>query len=161
MSVQAVRQALEAAGFSGTIRELEESSATVELAAAALGCQGARIAKTLSFLTAGGPVLIVAAGDARVDNHRFKEEFGEKARMIPADQVEALVGHAPGGVCPFALLPGVRTYLDESLRRFDTVFPAAGSSNSAVEMTLAQLESCCGGFVKWADLCRGWREAGQ
>ena len=103
MSVQAVRQALEAAGFSGTIRELEESSATVELAAAALGCQGARIAKTLSFLTAGGPVLIVAAGDARVDNHRFKEEFGEKARMIPADQVEALVGHAPGGVCPFAL----------------------------------------------------------
>ena len=160
MSVEAVRRALSEAGFSGQVRELEESSATVELAAAALGCEGARIAKTLSFLTANGPVLVVAAGDARVDNHRFKEQFGEKARMIPAGQVEALVGHAPGGVCPFALLPGVRTYLDESLRRFETVFPAAGSSNSAVEMTLPQLEHCCDGFVQWVDLCRGWRETG-
>ena len=156
MSVETVRRALAQAGFPGQVRELEESSATVELAAAALGCEGARIAKTLSFLTAAGPVLIVAAGDARVDNHRFKEQFGDKARMIPADQVETLVGHAPGGVCPFALLPGVRTYLDESLRRFGTVFPAAGSSNSAVEMTLDQLEHCCDGFVQWVDLCRGW-----
>ena len=159
MSIENVRSYFRSLGREGDIREFSQSSATVELAAQALGVEPARIAKTLSFQDGEGCLLIVAAGDARVDNHRFKEEFGEKARMIPADQVEALVGHAPGGVCPFALLPGVRTYLDESLRRFETVFPAAGSSNSAVEMTLAQLESCCGGFVKWTDLCRGWREA--
>ena len=161
MSIENVRSYFRSLGREGDIREFSQSSATVELAAQALGVEPARIAKTLSFQDGEGCLLIVAAGDARVDNHRFKEEFGEKAQMIPADQVEALVGHAPGGVCPFALLPGVRTYLDESLRRFETVFPAAGSSNSAVEMTLAQLESCCGGFVKWADLCRGWREAEQ
>ena len=161
MSIEIVKDYLAGFGLAERVIEFQESSATVEEAARDLGCEPARIAKTMAFQGPDGAFLVVLAGDARVDNHRFKEEFGEKARMIPADQVEALVGHAPGGVCPFALLPGVRTYLDESLRRFETVFPAAGSSNSAVEMTLAQLESCCGGFVKWADLCRGWREAEQ
>ena len=161
MSIEKVREYFRGSGMEDRIREFPVSSATVELAARAVGVEPGRIAKSMSFKLGEEAIVVVMAGDARVDNHRFKEEFGEKARMIPADQVEALVGHAPGGVCPFALLPGVRTYLDESLRRFETVFPAAGSSNSAVEMTLAQLESCCGGFVKWADLCRGWREAEQ
>jgi len=157
MSFEKAKNALAAAGFTGPVLTFEVSSATVELAAAAVGCEPARIAKTLSFLVGGQAVLIVTAGDAKVDNHKFKEEFGEKARMIPGELVEELVGHAPGGVCPFGVNAGVRTYLDSSLRRFDTVYPAAGSGNSAVQMTLPQLESCCSGFVKWADLCKGWQ----
>ena len=161
MSVEKVRAYLTPYGVAQRIRELEVSSATVELAAAALGVAPARIAKTLSFKVGERPILVVAAGDARIDNIKYKHFFGVKAKMLTPEEAVEHIGHAVGGVCPFALLPGVRTYLDESLRRFETVFPAAGSSNSAVEMTLAQLESCCGGFVKWADLCRGWREAEQ
>ncbi|MBQ5755421.1 MAG: YbaK/EbsC family protein [Oscillospiraceae bacterium] len=160
MSVEKARAALAAAGFPGEVYEHPESSATVELAAACLGCEPARIAKTLSFLKAdGSAILIVAAGDAKVENRRYKETFGEKAKMIPGELVEELVGHAPGGVCPFGVNPGVKTYLDESLKRFVTVYPAGGSSNSSVEMTLPQLEefSLCEG---WVDVCKGWREEG-
>lgn len=127
-------------GLAGRIVEPEESSATVELAAQALGTRPERIAKTLSFLVGDVPVLVVAAGDARVDNRAFKREFGVKATMIRAEEVEARVGHAVGGVCPFGVEPGVRAFLDTSLRRFDTVFPATGSSNSAIELTLPELE---------------------
>ena len=140
MSVQAVRQALEAAGFSGTIRELEESSATVELAAQAAGVIPARIAKTLSFLVDEGCVLIVTAGDAKIDNSKFKAMFHTKAKMLSPEQVYSFTGHAVGGVCPFAVKEGVKIYLDESLKRFDTVFPACGSSNSAIELTIPELE---------------------
>lgn len=140
MSIDRARAHLARHGLADRIVEPEESSATVELAARALGTQPERIAKTLSFLVDGSPVLVVAAGDARVDNKAFKAQFGVKARMIRGDDVEALVGHAPGGVCPFGVEPGVRVYLDESLRRFETVFPATGSSNSAIELGLPELE---------------------
>ncbi len=153
MSIEKVRDYLRTLGAEERIREFPVSSATVELAAAALGCAPARIAKTLSFGLSGGVILIVAAGDARIDNRKYKDFFGEKARMLPHEEVAAAVGHAVGGVCPFAVAEGVRVYLDESLRRFPTVFPAAGSSNSAVEVTPDELE----GFVgrcEWVDVCK-------
>jgi prolyl-tRNA editing enzyme YbaK/EbsC (Cys-tRNA(Pro) deacylase) len=139
------------------VREFEVSSATVELAAAALGCDGCRIAKSLSFMVDGKAVLIVAAGDAKVDNGRYKAQFGTKAKMLTPDEAVELLGHAVGGVCPFALNEGVTVYLDESLKRFPTVFPACGSSNSAIELTIAELEQHSG-FVAWVDVCKGWRE---
>ena len=140
-------------------RELEfpVSSATVELAAQALGCEPGRIAKTLSFLVGARAVLIVAAGDAKVDNHKYKAQFGVKAKMLSADEVTDLVGHAVGGVCPFAVNEGVTVYLDESLKRFDTVYPACGSSNSAIELTIPELEQYSG-FAGWIDVCKGWAE---
>lgn len=122
------------------IQELSESSATVALAAKALGCEPERIAKTLSFIVKGNPILIVAAGDAKISNPKFKQTFSEKARMIPADQIEELVGHAVGGVCPFGIKEGVKVYLDESLKRFESVFPACGSANSAILLSLEELE---------------------
>ena len=125
----------------GRIRVLEQSSATVELAAQALGCEPCRIAKTLSFFVGGGAVLVVAAGDAKVDNHKFKEFFGTKAKMLSPAEAETLVGHAVGGVCP-------------SLRRFATVFPACGSSNSAIELTCEELERCADHCKGWADVCK-------
>ena len=137
------------------ILEFEVSSATVELAAQALHCEGCRIAKTLSFLVGEESILVVAAGDARVDNHKFKETFGVKAKMIPADEVEPRIGHAIGGVCPFGLKEGVAVYLDESLRRFDAVYPACGSSNSALRITLPELERVSHP-VAWVDVCKGW-----
>jgi prolyl-tRNA editing enzyme YbaK/EbsC (Cys-tRNA(Pro) deacylase) len=139
------------------VREFEVSSATVELAAAALGCDGCRIAKSLSFMVDGKAVLIVAAGDAKVDNGRYKAQFGAKAKMLTPDEAVELLGHAVGGVCPFALNEGVTVYLDESLKRFPTVFPACGSSNSAIELTIAELEQHSG-YIAWVDVCKGWRE---
>ena len=158
MSVERVREDLKQFGLEGRVREFDTSSATVELAAQAVGCIPARIAKTLSFQLAEGPILIVAAGDAKVDNGKFKGLFHTKAKMIPPDQVAQLVGHGVGGVCPFALPEGVQVYLDESLRRFETVFPAAGSSNSAVELTCAELERASGSSG-WIDVCKGWQES--
>lgn len=155
MSIEKVKSYFAAFGMEDRILEPEASSATVEEAANALGCEPARIAKTMSFLTGNGPILIVMAGDARTDNKKFKDEFHEKARMIPWDQVEELTGHAPGGVCPFAANSGVAVYLDESLKRFTTVFPAAGSGNSAIELTLPELEKHSLS-KKWICISKDW-----
>ena len=155
MSIEKVKSYFAAFGMEDRILEPEASSATVEEAANALGCEPARIAKTMSFLTGNGPILIVMAGDARTDNKKFKDEFHEKARMIPWDQVEELTGHAPGGVCPFAANSGVAGYLDESLKRFTTVFPAAGSGNSAIELTLPELEKHSLS-KKWICISKDW-----
>ena len=152
MSFEKAKAWLDARGFGDRVREFEVSSATVELAAAALGCEGARIAKTLSFKLSDGVVLIVAAGDAKVDNHKFKEKFHQKAKMLTPEEAVELVGHAVGGVCPFGVNDRVRVYLDESLRRFDIVYPACGSSNSAVKLTPEELCAASGG--EWADLCK-------
>ena len=152
MSFEKAKAWLDARDFGDRLREFEVASATVELAAAALGCEGARIAKTLSFKLSDGVVLIVAAGDAKVDNHKFKEKFHQKAKMLTAEEAVELVGHAVGGVCPFGVNDGVRVYLDESLRRFDIVYPACGSSNSAVKLTPEELCAASGG--EWADLCK-------
>ena len=153
MSVEKAKAHLEKYGFSERIRTFPVSSATVALAAVALGTEEARIAKTLSFLTSGGAVLIVTAGDAKIDNRKYKDSFGEKAKMIPFAEVEGLIGHAVGGVCPFGINEGVRVYLDCSLRRFDTVFPAAGESNNAVELTIPELE-LASELVGWIDVTR-------
>ena len=158
MSFELVKNYLTERGYGDRAREFTVSSATVELAAAALGCEGARIAKTLSFKTPEGVVLIVAAGDAKVDNHKYKEKFHTKAKMLTPEQALDFTGHAVGGVCPFAVDPDrVTSYLDVSLQRFDTVYPAAGSSSSAVRLTcceLAQLARSAG----WIDVCKGWQE---
>jgi len=156
MAIEAVRDFFSKFGMADRIRELAESSATVELAAQALGCEPGRIAKTLSFSVNGRPVLIVAAGDAKIDNVRYKAQFGVKARMLTPDEVETLVGHAVGGVCPFAVNEGVTVYLDASLKRFQTIFPACGSGNSAIELTIPELEQYSG-FVSWIDVCKNWR----
>ena len=134
------------------------SSATVELAAQALGVAPARIAKTLSFKLDERTVLVVAAGDAKIDNPKYKAAFGGKAKMLTPEEAVERVGHAVGGVCPFAVNDGVEVYLDESLRRFDTVFPAAGSSNSAIELTCEELARYAKSD-KWVDVCKAWREA--
>ena len=157
MSIESVRKYLEPFGVAARMQEFEVSSATVDLAAAALGCQPCRIAKTLSFIVQDVPVLIVTAGDARIDNPRYKAQFGTKAKMIPADETAMRVGHAVGGVCPFAVNAGVRVYLDVSLKRFETVFPACGSASSAIELTIPELERCAQP-VGWVDVCKGWRE---
>lgn len=154
MSLEKVKEYLQKFGLDGRIRVLEQSSATVELAAQALGCEPCRIAKTLSFAVGGGAVLVVAAGDAKVDNHKFKEFFGTKEKMLSPAEAETLVGHAVGGVCPFAVNEGVAVYLDESLKRFSTVFPACGSSNSAIELTCEELERCADHCRGWADVCK-------
>ncbi len=140
MAIEKVKAYFKEFGIENKVMELENSSATVELAAAALGTAPERIAKTLSFLVDDNPILIVAAGDARVDNKKYRTFFGAKAKMIPSEDVERLIGHAIGGVCPFAINEGVKVYLDESLKRFETVFPACGSSNSAIELTMEELE---------------------
>ena len=155
MSIERVKQYFEPYGMADRIREFPVSSATVELAAAALGCEGCRIAKTLSFSVDGAAVLIVAAGDARVDNGKFKAFFHTKARMLSPQEAADLVGHAVGGVCPFGVNEGVTTYLDVSLRRFETVFPACGSSNSAIELTLPELEKYSQAKA-WINVCKGW-----
>lgn len=160
MSIEAVRTYFRPLGRETDILEFSESSATVELAAQAVGVIPARIAKSLSFLTPEGCVLIIAAGDARVDNSKYKHHFGVKAKMLTPDEAVERIGHAVGGVCPFALPEDVSVYLDESLRRFETVFPAVGSAASAIELTCPELERCCGErFCQWVDLCRGWQEA--
>jgi len=157
MSIERVKAYFAQHGMEHRVREFEVSSATVELAAAALGCEGCRIAKSLSFAVDGKAVLIVAAGDAKVDNGRYKAQFGTKAKMLTPDEAVELLGHAVGGVCPFALNEGVTVYLDESLKRFPTVFPACGSSNSAIELTIPELEQYSD-YTAWIDVCKGWRE---
>ena len=158
MSVERVREYLRPLGLAERVLEFEVSSATVELAAQAAGVIPARIAKSLSFMLPQGPILVVAAGDARVDNPRFKARFHAKARMLSPEEVAERVGYGVGGVCPFALAPGVSVYLDVSLKRFDTVFPACGSANSAIELTPQELERAAQGFDGWVDVCKGWRE---
>ena len=154
MALEKVREYLQQFGLAERVRVLGQSSATVELAAQALGCEPCRIAKTLSFRVGERVVLVVCAGDAKVDNHKFKAFFGTKAKMLAAGEAERLVGHAVGGVCPFALNDGVETWLDGSLRRFKTLFPACGSSNSAIELTPEELASCADKFRGWADVCK-------
>ena len=153
MSIERVRKYFKELGIDGRIMEFDVSSATVELAAQALGCEPRRIAKTLSFKIDDQPILIVAAGDARINNGKYKARFGTKAKMIAPEQVEALTGHAVGGVCPFAPAAGVAVFLDESLKRFDTVFPACGTPNSAVELTVPELERASG-MTGWVDVCK-------
>lgn len=157
MSIERVRPYLEERGMEDRIQEFDVSSATVELAAAALGCEGKRIAKTLSFMVDGKAIVIVAAGDAKVDNAKYKAFFGAKAKMLTPDEAVELVGHAVGGVCPFAVNEGVKIYLDISLRRFETVYPSAGSSNSAVRLTPDELADLCPDAV-WVDLCKAWQD---
>ena len=157
MSIERVKAYFASVGLADRVREFDVSSATVELAALALGCEGKRIAKTLSFLVGDQCVLIVAAGDAKVDNAKFKAQFHTKAKMLPHDLVPEYVGHAVGGVCPFAVKEGVAVYLDESLRRFETVFPACGSSNSAIELTIPELMAYADTDA-WIDVCKGWQE---
>lgn len=160
MSITRVREFFRAFGMEQRVLEFDQSSATVALAAQALGVAEARIAKTLSFRVREDTVLIVMAGDARVDNPKYKARFGAKAKMLAHDEAAALVGHAVGGVCPFAVNDGVQVYLDESLRRFQTVFPACGSANSAIELTIPELEQYAAP-VGWVDVCKGWEPAAQ
>ncbi len=153
MSIERARKYLAEKGYAGRIIETEQSSATVGEAAEALGVEPGRIAKTLSFLTPDGPILILAEGTARIDNRKFKDTFQTKARMIPGDQVEELIGHAPGGVCPFGVNDGVTVYLDESLKKYDLVYPAAGNAKSAVRLFIDELE-CCIHPEDWVDVCK-------
>ena len=157
MSIEKVRAFFAQKGREGNILEFDLSSATVELAAQAVGCEANRIAKTLSFAVDGGCVLIVCAGDAKVNSSAFKSRFLTKAKMLTPDEVLTFTGHAVGGVCPFGIEnPAVATYLDESLRRFETVFPAAGSDHSAIELTCEELERYSSNFQQWVDVCKGW-----
>ena len=153
MSIERVRNYLQKWNMQDRIQEFDVSSATVELAAQALNVEGARIAKTLSYLVDGAAILVVAAGDIRVDNRKFKDAFHTKAKMLTADQAAEMIGHAVGGVCPFGVNEGVKVYLDESLKRFETVFPAAGSSNSAIELTIPELEELSG-YTAWVDVAK-------
>ena len=154
MSVSSVRTYLSLYGLADRIEEFDVSSATVDLAAAAIGCAPGRIAKTLSFSVNGSAILIVCAGDARIDNPKYKARFSAKAKMLTPDEASALVGHAVGGVCPFAVNPGVSVFLDESLRQYETVYPACGSSNSAIELTIPELEQYSSNFSGWVDVCK-------
>ena len=158
MSIGNVRAYLKPLGLEARVLEFETSSATVELAARAAGVIPARIAKSLSLMLPEGPILLVAAGDARIDNPRFKAQFHAKAKMLSAEEVTLRIGHAVGGVCPFAIKGDVRTWLDVSLKRFDTVYPACGSANSAIELSCDELEAAAQGFAGWVDVCKGWQE---
>ncbi len=154
MSLEKVKNYLSKFGLEKGVLEFEESSATVELAAKAIGTQPEKIAKTLSFMVKNAPILIVCAGNKKIDNSKFKEVFETKAKMLAFDEVEPLVGHRVGGVCPFAINEGVSVYLDESLRHFDKVYPACGSANSAIELTINQLETCAQNFAGFVDVCK-------
>ena len=159
MSVEKVREYLKGYGVADRMQEFTVSSATVELAAVAVGVEGARIAKSLSFKVDDQPIIIVVAGDTKVDNSAYKKQFHTKAKMLTHEEAHTLIGHDVGGVCSFALPENVKTYLDVSLKRFDTVFPAVGSAASAIELTCDELEHCCGkNFVQWVDVCKGWQE---
>ena len=157
MSIEKVREHFKTLGIEDRILEFEVSSATVSLAAQALNCQEARIAKTLSFLLHDKAILIVTAGDAKIDNSKYKAHFETKAKMLSPDQVKDLIGHEIGGVCPFAIHQDVVVYLDESLKRFKTVFPACGSSNSAIELSISELEKYSN-FSRWIDVCKDWQK---
>lgn len=155
MSIEKVRKYFAARGMEDQILEFDVSSATVELAAKALNCDGCLIAKTLSFLVHDDVViLIVAPGDVKIDNHKYKTNFGVKAKMLPAAEAEQLIGHAVGGVCPFAVNEGVKVFLDESLKRFEFVYSACGSSNSAIKLTIPELEKNTDHFSGWVDVCK-------
>lgn len=156
MSVEKVKEYFKQYGMEDKVREFPVSSATVELAAAALNCEPKRIAKTLSFLINEHAVLICTAGDAKIDNAKYKAQFGTKARMLSPDQVVDLIGHAIGGVCPFAVKEGTECYLDVSLKRFETVYPACGSSNSAIELTIPELEQYTSNCMGWIYVCKGY-----
>lgn len=157
MSIEIVRKYFSSFGMEERIQEFDVSSATVELAAQAVGCIPARIAKTLSFKVGEEPILIVAAGDAKIDNRKYKDQFGKKAVMLSSEEVSEKIGHTVGGVCPFGIPKTVHVYLDASLRRFETVFPAAGSSNSAIELSMEELERYSNA-EEWIDVCKGWQE---
>ncbi len=153
MSFENVKEYFKNLGMEELVLSFDVSSATVELAAEAVGVEPARIAKTMSFFLSSGPILIVTAGDTKIDNSKYKQQFHEKAKMIPFDKVEEYIGHAPGGVCPFLTNENVKIYLDESLKRFETVYPAAGSGNSAVKLTTKQLEDTSN-YSEWVDVCK-------
>ena len=153
MSLEKAKIYLKEKGYEDHIIELEQSSATVSLAAEALGVEEGMIAKTMSFLQNETAVLILAEGTARIDNRKYKDAFHTKAKMIPFDEVEQYIGHAPGGVCPFGIKEGVRVYLDESLRQFDVVYPAAGDDHSAVKLSIEELEQISGA-EGWVDVCK-------
>ena len=153
MSIEKVREHFRSVGMEDRVMEFTVSSATVELAAQALSCEPCRIAKTLSFSVDGQPILIVTAGDTKIDNPKYKAQFGTKAKMLSPDEALVRIGHAVGGVCPFAVNEGVTVYLDVSMKRFETVFPACGSSNSAIEMTMEDLETHSG-YTAWIDVCK-------
>ena len=156
MSIERVKEYFGKYNMADRVQEFEVSSATLELAAIALNCEGCRIAKSLTFKVDEKPIMIVVAGDAKIDNPKYKAQFSTKAKMLTAEEAVTLIGHAVGGVCPFAVNEGVTVYLDESLKRFKTVFPACGSSNSAIELTIEELEKYSG-FTAWIDVCKGWQ----
>ena len=153
MSLEKAKAYLAEKGYADHVIELEDSSATVQLAAQALGVEPGMIAKTMSFLIGEEAILILTEGTARVDNRKYKDTFHMKAKMIPFEEVEKWIGHAPGDVCPFGIKEGVKVYLDESLKQFDTVYPAAGNDHSAVKLTIAELEEVAGA-VGWVDVCK-------
>lgn len=157
MAIERARKYLKQFGAEERIREFEDSSATVELAAKAVGVEGKRIAKTLSFWVHEQAILIVTAGDAKIDNAKYKAKFGAKAKMLTFEEVEPTIGHKVGGVCPFGINDGIAVYLDVSLQRFETVFPACGSGNSAIELNLKELEQYSKA-KEWVDVCKGWQE---
>ena len=157
MAIEKARAYFAGFGLEHRILEFAVSSATVELAAVAVGVEGKRIAKTLSFWVNDTPILIVTAGDAKIDNAKYKAKFKAKAKMLGHEEVEAVIGHDIGGVCPFGIKEGVEVYLDISMKRFETVFPACGSSNSAIEMTMEELEQYSGSR-EWIDVCKAWQE---
>lgn len=154
MSIQKVKDYFAKYGIENRVREFDVSSATVELAAEALNCKHCMIAKTMSFMTHNGPILIVTAGDMRIDNAKYKAFFTLKAKMLTPDELIQFIGHPAGGVCPFAINDNVKVYLDISLKRFETVFPACGSGNSAIELTIPELEKYSN-FISWIDVCKG------
>ena len=153
MAIEKVREYFKKLGIEERIQEFDASSATVELAAKAVNCEESRIAKTLSFHVGDKVILVVTAGDVKIDNPKYKAQFGAKAKMLSFDEAESLIGHAVGGVCPFAVNEGVETYLDISLQRFETVFPACGSSNSAIELSMKELEEYSQ-YISWVDVCK-------
>jgi len=155
MSVDVVRYYFKQFGMQDRVLEFPISSATVEEAAEALKSECKRIAKTMSFMVDKKPILIVMPGDAKVDNPKYKSKFNKKAVMVKGDEVEKLIGHPSGGICPFVVNRGIKIYLDESLKRFDTVFPACGSRNSAIELTIEELEKCSD-YVEWVNVGKGW-----
>ncbi len=153
MAFEEAKSYLVGKGFGERIYEFDVSSATVELAALAVGTEPARIAKSLTFMVEDGPVMIICSGDTKIDNSKYKGFFHKKAKMLTRDEVNELIGHDVGGVCPFGIKDGVSVYLDESLRRFEKVFPACGSANSAVELTPEELEMLSGS-IAWIDVCK-------
>lgn len=158
MSIERVKTYLSRFGLADRVMEFDQSSATVAEAAADLGCEPARIAKTMAFQTGEGPVLVVMAGDGKVDNPRYKAQFHTKAAMVKPDELVEKIGHPMGGVCPFDIRENVPVYLDESLRRFDIIYPAAGTAASAVRLTVPELEQSVQNFAGWIDIGKGWRE---